>query len=78
MPAKVAVKVLQFDEDKNTVRPFQFTLDGRRAFSRPVINRPYATKRGPTKQRKPLEARRSMRRFHGLRVIEIARGGAPT
>jgi hypothetical protein len=43
-----------------------------------VIHRPHATKRGPTKHRKPLEARRSVRRFHGLRVIEIARGEAVT
>jgi hypothetical protein len=43
-----------------------------------VINRPYAAGRGPTKHRKPLGPRRSMRRFHGLRVIEIARGEAMT
>jgi hypothetical protein len=73
LPARAAVELKKFDEDKTSVRPFQFVLDGRLAFARPVKKRPLATKRGPTKQRRTPTASRSIRRFHELRVIEVAR-----
>jgi hypothetical protein len=73
LPARAAVELKKFDEDKTSVRPFQFVLDGRLAFARPVKKRPLATKRGPTTRRRNPAASRSIRRFHGLRVIEVAR-----
>lgn len=73
LPARAAVELRKFDRDKKSVRPFRFALDGRSAFSRPVIKRPHATKRGPTKHRRHKRGpRRSERRYHGLRVIEVA------
>jgi hypothetical protein len=68
----------KFEQDKSLVRPFRVVLDGRAAFSRPVIRRPHATKRGPTKKQKHRKSgpRRSVRRFHGLRLIEVPQRSA--
>jgi hypothetical protein len=72
LPAKAAVELLKFEEDKSTVAPFKLKL--RNGFERPVITRPHAKKRGPTKkQQRRSTACRTVRRFHGLRVIEVER-----
>lgn len=76
MPAKAAVELIRFDTDKSLVKPFTFILDGRLGFSRPVIKRPnnhrgktkHATKSNP----QLAAARRTIRRHHGLRMIEVS------
>jgi hypothetical protein len=71
LPPKAAIELLKFEEDKRSVQPFRVVLDARRALSRPVDRRPHAVKRGPTKKKQKPGPRRSVRRFHGLRVIEV-------
>lgn len=74
MPAKASVELLKFDHSKKDAKPFTITLDGRQGFSRPVIRHPERKGRGPTKaKRKPgfPKIRRSERRYHGLRVLEV-------
>lgn len=72
LPARAAAELVKFDKNKKLAEPFQFTLDGRTAFERPVKHNPNAKKRGPTKKRAKPTAKRSVRRFHGLRVIEVS------
>jgi hypothetical protein len=70
LPPKAVVELYKFEEDKHSVQPFRVVLDGRGASSRPV--RHHAGKRGPTKKKHQKSApRRTVRRFHGLRIIEV-------
>lgn len=72
LPARAAKELIQFDRDKSKVRPFEFRINLDRAYSRPVLRRPNRKKRGPTVHRKAQTVKRSKRRFHGLRIIEVS------
>lgn len=75
LPPKAVVQLIKFDQDKEQIRPFKFMLDGRYAFKKLIEKHPYARRRGPTKIHHAPKYKRSKRRFHGLRIIEITRGG---
>jgi hypothetical protein len=76
LPAKAAAELVQFDEDKNKVKPFKFTLSSNVGFVRSVYKRPDAAARGPTRKKraksKGRKITRSTRRYHGLAVIKDA------
>ena len=73
LPARIAVILSRFDHTEKRPRPFSFRLDNRLAFTRPVIRRPLA-KRGKDKiKRKAPGARRTMRRYVGLRQIVVTK-----
>lgn len=78
LPPKAVAKLIAFDQNKASVEPFSFILLGQQAYSRPVEIRGPAqpkakakVKTKPGKRRAKPAATRSIRRFHGLRVIEV-------
>lgn len=64
IPKAVRSKVVNFDIDKKTVKPFTFTV--KPFASKPVAKRPNAKKRGPTKNRNKPTKTQCKRRYHGL------------
>lgn len=78
LPALAAAKLLAFDEDKTSVKPFKFTLSSNQGFVRPVRPRPDLSSNTPRPQKKKRaksatrhKVTRSTRRYAGLRMIEV-------
>ncbi len=71
MPAKGTLNLRAFDKKgKNAVRPHVLKIHSRDIFSRPIVVRG-PNKKSKHKKRPVTGARRCMRRYHGLKVIEV-------
>ena len=80
-PANVAIKVIEFDDEKK-VEPFTFRVS--RPYTRPSLKRPCSKGRGPTKnptefveqreRRNICGPKRCVRRYHGIKMIVVNEG----
>lgn len=79
LPAKAAVELVRFDEGKS-IKPFKFTLHGNCGTVMDVVKKaPYGPykKKAKTKRakRKSKSPRFCVRRFHGIRIIQVPTSG---